>query len=87
MVQFVNGQISHAARYGQLQPKMTGDAKFPPELRVPRTVEEIRGYGPYVSYIDECQVHSTDKRAASTIDRLLRAYGLPTDLRSLRMTS
>jgi hypothetical protein len=42
MVQFVNSQISHAAKYGQLQPKMTGDAKFPSEFRVPRTLEEVR---------------------------------------------
>ncbi|KAF2473474.1 uncharacterized protein BDR25DRAFT_132345 [Lindgomyces ingoldianus] len=69
MVQFVNGHITHAGRYCQLQPKMCSDAKFPTEFRVPRTVEEVKVMDP------------------STLDRILRAYGLPTDLRSLRMTS
>ncbi|KAF2191053.1 hypothetical protein K469DRAFT_363141 [Zopfia rhizophila CBS 207.26] len=69
LVQFVNSQVTHTARYGQLQPKMRSDGKFPPDFRVPKTVEEVKVMDP------------------STLDRILRAYGLPTDLRSLRMTS
>ncbi|KAF2263759.1 hypothetical protein CC78DRAFT_581143 [Lojkania enalia] len=68
-VQLVNGQIAPSARYGQLQPKMCSDARFPEEFRVPRTIEEIKTMDP------------------SSVDRILRAYGLPTDLRSLRLTS
>ncbi|KAJ4305151.1 hypothetical protein N0V90_000682 [Kalmusia sp. IMI 367209] len=42
MVQFVNSQIRPGARYCQMQPKMCHDAKFPPEFRVAKTVEEVR---------------------------------------------
>ncbi|KAF2205023.1 hypothetical protein GQ43DRAFT_468609 [Delitschia confertaspora ATCC 74209] len=69
LAQFVNSQISYAARYGQLQPKMCGNGKFPEDFRVPKTVEEVRVMHP------------------STLDCILRAYGLPTDLRSLHLTS
>ncbi|KAL5388452.1 hypothetical protein DPSP01_003025 [Paraphaeosphaeria sporulosa] len=66
MVQFVNSQIRPGARYCQLQPKMCHDAKFPPEFRIPKTVDEVRAMDP------------------SSVDRVLRAYNLPTDLRSFR---
>jgi len=69
LVQFVNGQIAWAAKYGQLQPKMCADGRFPPDFRSGRTVEEIRVTDP------------------TTLDRILRSYGLPTDLRSLQLTS
>ncbi|KAF2872203.1 hypothetical protein BDV95DRAFT_606757 [Massariosphaeria phaeospora] len=69
IVQLVNSQLTPTARYAQLHPMMCSDAKFPPEFRVPRTIEEVRTMDP------------------STIDRLLRAYGLPTDLRSLQLTA
>lgn len=42
MVQYVNSQIAFGGRYCQLQPKMCHDAKFPPEFRVPKTVDEVR---------------------------------------------
>jgi hypothetical protein len=42
MVQFVNSQIRPAGRYCHVQPKMCSDARFPPEFRVPKTVEEVR---------------------------------------------
>ncbi|KAF2644837.1 hypothetical protein P280DRAFT_514302 [Massarina eburnea CBS 473.64] len=69
MVQYVNSQIRPASRYCQLQPKMDREAKFPPEFRVPKTVEDIKTMDP------------------SSLDRVLRAYGLPIDLRSLRLQS
>lgn len=68
-VQLVNGQISYAAKYGQMQPKMCTDGRFPPDFRTARTVEEVKVMDP------------------TALDRILRAYGLPTDLRSLRLTS
>ena len=86
MVQFVNCQISYSARYSQIQPKMCMDGRFPNEFRVPRTVEEMKSMDrtsrkpPLVDSL-------SDSSPASTLDRLLRAYGLPTDLRSLRLTS
>ncbi|KAL5396979.1 hypothetical protein PMIN06_003767 [Paraphaeosphaeria minitans] len=66
MVQFVNSKIWPGARYCQLQPKMCHGAKFPPEFRIPKTVDEMRAMDP------------------SSVDRVLRAYNLPTDLRSFR---
>ncbi|KAF1978569.1 hypothetical protein BU23DRAFT_449735, partial [Bimuria novae-zelandiae CBS 107.79] len=68
MVQFVNSQIRPGGRYCQLQPKMMQDGKFPPEFRIPKTVDEVRAMDP------------------SSVDRVLRAYHLPTDLRSFRLT-
>ncbi|OCK92561.1 uncharacterized protein K441DRAFT_706545 [Cenococcum geophilum 1.58] len=55
--QFVNGQITCAARCGRLQPKMCAD------------VEEVKVMDP------------------TALDRTLRAYVLPTSLRSLQLTS
>ncbi|OCL01659.1 hypothetical protein AOQ84DRAFT_426642 [Glonium stellatum] len=66
---FVNGQVTYAARYGQLQPKMCADGRFPPDFRTAKTVEEVKVMDP------------------TALDRILRAYVLPTDLRSLRLTS
>lgn len=71
MVQFVNSQISHAAKYGQLQPKMTGDAKFPSEFRVLRTVEEIRA-------MDRMSLAQMNPRCVVLIsEQLLRSIGYP----------
>lgn len=42
MVQFVNSQIRLGARYCQIQPKMNHHGEFPPEFRVPKTVDEVR---------------------------------------------
>ncbi|KAF2735033.1 hypothetical protein EJ04DRAFT_222016 [Polyplosphaeria fusca] len=72
LVQVVNSQITHNARYSQIQPKMCSDGRFPQfprEFRVPKTVEEIMTMD------------------SSSIDRILHSYGLPTDLRSFRLTS
>ncbi|KAF2280063.1 uncharacterized protein EI97DRAFT_429824 [Westerdykella ornata] len=41
-VQFVNGLLSPAARYGQLHPKMCNDSRFPADFNAPRTIEEVR---------------------------------------------
>jgi hypothetical protein len=41
-VQLVNGQISHTAKYAQLQPKMCRDGRFPDAFHISRTVEEIK---------------------------------------------
>lgn len=85
LVQFVNGQISPSARYSQLQPKMCSDGKFPNEFRAPRTIEEIRAMDRMFNFHNYVIWVLTE--LASMLDRILRAYGLPTDLRSLRMTS
>jgi hypothetical protein len=69
LVQFVNGQITWAAKYGQLQPKMCSDGRFPPDFQSAKTVEEVKVIDP------------------TTLDRILRSYGLPTDLRSLQLSS
>ncbi|KAF2687241.1 hypothetical protein K458DRAFT_415504 [Lentithecium fluviatile CBS 122367] len=86
MVQFVNSQIRPAGRYCQVQPKMCPDSKFPPEFRVPKTVEEIRAMDRTLRLGIGSSV-VTNEPAASSVDRLLRAYHLPADLRSLRMSS
>lgn len=83
-VQFVNGLLSPVSRYGQLQPKMCSDSRFPVDFSTPRTIEEVRAMDrtlliPFVYPGD------TYSRLASTIDRILRAYNLPTDLRTLRL--
>ncbi|KAF2803689.1 uncharacterized protein BDZ99DRAFT_399203, partial [Mytilinidion resinicola] len=69
LVQFVNGQITWAAKYGQLQPKMCSNGVFPQDFRSPKTLEEVKCIDP------------------TTLDRILRSYNLPTDLRSLQLTS
>lgn len=62
-------QITYATRYGQLQPKMCANGKFPPDFRIVKTVEEVEVTDPIA------------------LGRILRAYVLPTYLRSLRPTS
>ena len=42
LVQFVNGQITYAARHGRLQLKMCADGRFPPDFRTTKTVEEVK---------------------------------------------
>lgn len=40
-VQIANGQITHSARYAQVQPKMCPDGRFPSDFRMAKTLEEV----------------------------------------------
>jgi len=67
-------------------PKMCADGRFPPDFRTLKTVEELkvmdrkrRILSTYLSLLIIV--------IATALDRILRAYVLPTDLRSLRLTS
>jgi hypothetical protein len=77
LVQFVNGQITYAARY---------DGRFPPDFRTTKTVEEVkvidRKWRILSTYLGLLII-----LIATALDRILRAYVLPTGLRSLRLTS
>ncbi|KAF2231653.1 hypothetical protein EV356DRAFT_286580 [Viridothelium virens] len=68
-VALVNSQLNSSARYGQLQPMMCRDGRFPDDFRLPKTIEEVKVIDP------------------TRLERILHAYGLPTDLRTLRYTS
>jgi hypothetical protein len=60
--------------------------KIPTRVQSTEDSRGGQGYGSYV--VPDVNVHCTcSQTIASSVDRVLRAYNLPTDLRSLRITS